>query len=458
MASFTSVSQRGSAADPDYVYYNATIINNTVQTNQLADDPRITFQDTREVPIVKDSSKYDMSVENFTISGGQKSLPVFIPIINPTSPTDITTTSYSVSFGVYNGANYVLATRSIIWVPENGASFTVVPTTAIPNQSQSDYYYCYTYSHWVDLMNTALALAYADVVAQIGAANMGTACPFFEFDATTGLFSINQDANTAFSKSSTPAPQFLGYGNTPGAPFNIFGKSTALASTAGMAYQNGEYSFVGFNSNLEGLITNFDTVYYGYQGQQWTASGDEIVDGVLTAGVPVYFPENVVITIPQTNVPTVYTLPNPFSSSSSSGVQNYIRETQDFISTGSLWSPVASIVLATNQIPVRNEANANPVQIGSSTTGLDQPSSGAFQKVLIEVPINAITADLWRGFIYYEPLVPTFSTMDPTIEGIKNLDVSVFWRNRITNGLVPLRMYNQGTMSFRLCFKKKSAT
>ena len=456
MSSFTSIERKGTAAEPDYVYYNATIINNTVQTNQLADDPVITFQDTREVPVVKDSSKYELSVENFTMSGPQKSLPVFIPIINPTSATDVTTTSYAVSFGAYNGVKYVLSTRSIIWVPENAASFTIVPTTALPNQQQTDYYYCYTYSHWVDLMNTALRTAYNDVKTQMGA-NFGTACPFFEFDATTGLFSINQDANTSFSKASTPAPQFLGYGNTPDAPFNIFGVSTATASTAGQTYQAGEYSFVGMNANLEGLITNFDTAYYGYQGNLWNASGTEIIDGVVTLATPLYFPENVIITIPQTNVPTVYTLPNPFSSSSLAGVQNYIRETQDFISTGSLWSPVASIVLATNQIPVRNEANASPVRIGSSTTGFEQASSGAFQKVLIEVPINAVTADLWRGFIFYEPLTPTFSALDPVVEGIKNLDVSVFWRSRITNGLVPLRMYNQGTMGFRLCFKKKSA-
>jgi hypothetical protein len=75
--------------------------------------------------------------------------------------------------------------------------------------------------------------------------------------------------------------------------------------------------------------------------------------------------------------------------------------------------------------------------------------------VLIEIPINAVTADIWRGFVLYQPLVQTYSSLDPVHDGLTQLDVSVFWRNRLTNSLIPLRLYNEGTLAFRLLFRRK---
>jgi hypothetical protein len=81
--------------------------------------------------------------------------------------------------------------------------------------------------------------------------------------------------------------------------------------------------------------------------------------------------------------------------------------------------------------------------------------SGASQKVLLETPIDAVTADLWRGFILYKPLTPIFSAMDPSEGGLMNIDLRLMWRNRLTNELVPISVYNSGTVSFRLRFVRK---
>jgi hypothetical protein len=120
-----------------------------------------------------------------------------------------------------------------------------------------------------------------------------------------------------------------------------------------------------------------------------------------------------------------------------------------------MWSPVASFVLATTQIPVRNEQMANPIVLGTANIGDQQASSGSFQKVLIETPINALTADIWKGWVLYEPLIPKYSALDPSHDGIQNIDINVYWRNRLTNALIPVRLPNQGSVSFRLLFKKR---
>jgi hypothetical protein len=75
----------------------------------------------------------------------------------------------------------------------------------------------------------------------------------------------------------------------------------------------------------------------------------------------------------------------------------------------------------------------------------------------VEYTIDAITADKWRGFILYEPLVPTFSSLGSSQQEIKSIDFQVYFRNRLTNALVSLAIYNLGSMSVRLLFKKIGA-
>ena len=79
----TNVIRKGnSIADPDYLYYNASIINNSTATTQTADDPVIEYNDTRGSSLMTDSSEYLVSVENFKIDGAGKNLPIFIrPVV-----------------------------------------------------------------------------------------------------------------------------------------------------------------------------------------------------------------------------------------------------------------------------------------------------------------------------------------------------------------------------------------
>jgi len=476
--SFTKSIVTGSNADGDYVYYNATVINNNVRTDLSVDDPSVYFQDTRITPLVRDTSKYVVSVDNFTINGGSKNLPLFIPQIVVGS--DINLTIYSVSFGwkgVGTGtapSQYIQATIPITWVPEDAAGFTVVPTTATPRQLEATtYYYTYTYDHWVILVNNALTTAWRDVgkrAVDLGL-TFGTHCPYFSFNPTTGLFSINQDAQTAWLPFGTPARTASQVSSASSgisdvlAPYIPFGPSTAPG------YGAGEYSYVGWNTNLDLLISNLDTVYFGGtsvpvpgsnsgNSHSFVSATSTIVAPAAVAwdtGSIIFYPENIVNVIPtqDQNGSNVFTLTSPYANPTTAATPVYLSSSQDFISTGSMWSPIASIVLTTNTIPIRFEANANPVNIGSSNQGGATQSSGAAQKVLLETPIDAVTADIWKGFIQYKPLTPIFSALDPNQDGLTNLDVGFFWRNRLTNSLVPIQNVNGGTVSFRLRFVKK---
>ena len=97
----TSISRTGGSSDePDYLYYNVSIINNTA--NDLANgeavkDPPITFNETRDTYLIKNSSDYFFSIVRFSMAGPGLDLPLFIPDIQTgTGQTNVNLTSYSV--------------------------------------------------------------------------------------------------------------------------------------------------------------------------------------------------------------------------------------------------------------------------------------------------------------------------------------------------------------------------
>lgn len=431
--SFSSVYIEGKKAAPDRIYYNGTVINNSLSTTQYQDDPTVAFEDQREIPLVPDSSNYEVSVQNFSLNGCTLTLPLFIPQIADPS-VDVNITIYTATVSVFDGTNYLTVTKPVVWVPENQASFTPVPIPG-PKQIESDYYYAYNYTHVVKLINTALKDAWTTLG---GGVDFGTQCPFMEFDQFTGLFSINQDSNTTLIPYGTPLPQ----------PYNV--TSVTGVSASGGTYTAGEYSFVGMNKSLHNLFNSF-TSYYNSANQLWNSQpGIFLPEVVIDTGLGV--PVGVSLrTEPKTSI---FQLVNPFTGGPIAKAF-FARLPQDFISTGNIWSPISSFVLATTQIPVRNEAASNPITFGTANIGGQTSSSGVFKKVLVETPITAVTADVWKGFVLYEPKTDIYSSLDPSHGGISNINVFLYWRSRLTNSLIPIRVANQGSMSFRLLFKRK---
>lgn len=447
--SFIKIDVEGSKADPDRVYYNATVINNSLVTTQLAADPEVEFEDQRQTVLINDASKYEVSVQSFSLDGCQKNLPLFIPQMASGSNTQ---TIYSVSVAVKYGSTYNITTTPITWVPENQATYIPTPAATTP-QVQSEYYYCYTYSHFITLVNKALNTAWTT-----SKGSGGTQCPFFEYDETTGLFALNQDSNTCM------VPYKASSGSTVGSSLPAPWASAtnySASNPAGVAYVDGEYTFVGINTCLELLLSNFPSIYYG-NGQLWAAQAGKVLPEVVidtglqvdllsgaakSSGTPI---GEMLKSLPKSSI---LQLANPFTGAALAAAF-FVRLKQDYSSTGSIWSPIASIVLGTSSIPVRNEFVANPIVLGSGTNGTI-PSGGAFGKVLLETPIGDLKADDWRTALTYQPQTLTFSSLDRSQEGISNIDLQVYWRNRLTNSLIRLTIPNQASLSFRLLFKKK---
>jgi hypothetical protein len=134
----------------------------------------------------------------------------------------------------------------------------------------------------------------------------------------------------------------------------------------------------------------------------------------------------------------------------------YVVMSQDYGSDSTLWSPVASIVFTTTLLPVANEQQTVPVQYGASnTTARTTPS--AFNPIITDISLGLNNASDWRGFIEYNPTAEyRITAFQNGMNEIRQVDIAVFWKNRLDGQLYPLQMFNLSSVSLKLMFRKKN--
>lgn len=207
---------------------------------------------------------------------------------------------------------------------------------------------------------------------------------------------------------------------------------------------------------MEGLFSNFPNNYYN--------------DGV---GIPFAYPPPTAIVVPDgyanailvyptggsllaLNVITNASLPVP--NTAPAYVGSWFKMTQNFLSTSTLWSPIDSIVFTSAQLPVQNEATAPPNVLGAKNTGVSSATSkSAFTPTITDVALD-LSSDpsAYRKMIYYAPSAEyRMCDFQNSKFDIRNIDVQVFWRNRLDNQLYPVSMFNLSSVSIKIMFRKK---
>jgi hypothetical protein len=342
----------------------------------------------------------------------------------------------------------------------------------------SRYYWVYTYQHFVDLWNATMVDAgqfasaplatstcayqdtynafYTDYIAKGGVAGdfpyatFGAFCnavypPVMKFVADSSKFDIYMDS-AGFGERLTAF--------TP----------TAFGPPSGQATHPVCRLF--FNANMFGLFANYNNTYYN------------LPTGSLFGGVIV--PDGYVNEILATNkafqnisdfrlspytgiAPLGYT---PVSLTGTAITPNMIGRVyyiaqQDYSSTDSLWSPVSSIVFTSTLLPIRTEATGAPVVLGAGNLGFSQATvQSAFQPIITDISLDTSSgnADAYRRFIYYAPSAEyRLSDFSSSKQDVRNIDIQVFWKNRLDNQLYPINMFNLSSVSIKVMFKHKDA-
>ena len=415
---------------PNYVYYNATVINTTSGvTTEGKDqpDPQVRFSETRDVPIIENTDKYDMSIVRFTLDGPNKDLPLFIPAIrtgsfNPGNNVNLTvysiTLSIVMSFRDSLGNTYtsplLIAEQPLIYVPETkDLNFAPIPQPSTCQTGQdisTRYYWVYTYGHWLDLVDNTFAAAKANLQGQINtwwattgspdpAPFMISRAPEMTYNPTNNLFTIYADR--------------YGYGGT-------------ARTSAGSVTQD-ENIKIYFNSNMFGLFSNFQNYYVNLdQGR----TNEIVIYSTLN--------QNILNVVPSVGAP----------------YQVWII-TQDYSSTSTLWSPIESIVFTTSLLPVLNEANADPVRFGQDNLGNNVSSRPAFQPILTDIAVFKNSSSDYRQYIEYIPTAEYRMTSLTNGSPVTSIDIQVWWKNRLDGQLYPVQMFNLSSVTFKILFRKK---
>lgn len=391
--SYTSVLTRDDK-DPTTIYYNASIINNNTIDAGFAFDPVVRFNETRSAPILENTDDYEFSIVRFSIDGANKNLPILIPVIQ-TGPAqnNPNLTVYSVSIDTPAG---VLPAVPLIFIPEETA--TPVPSVPVIQQDiTTNYYFVYTFQTVVKMVNVALQTAHTN-------AGLVNPAPFISYNASTTLF-------------------------------------TLFVPTANYGQGAGD-RHVWFNSNLYGLISNFPAFSAGSDnpnGRDWD------------------------IQVPDPTAPTDFTNGQVFLQGGITNINqfpingnNYWVIQQDYESISTLWSPIESIVFQSIFLPILPEYIGTPVRFGQGSSNIQvSTSQNAFAPIITDISIGTTSPADYRSFIAYNPTAEYRMTSMLQRQVIQNVDIQVFWKNRLDGRLTPLTLFNLSSCSIKIMFRKK---
>lgn len=172
--------------EPDYVYYDMTF-NNYQNTN--VEPSLLEFKETRNSSLINNPNDYNLSIVRFQLD--TPSLPSYIAQIQPNqSNVNLMIHSITITY-MNNGTETNVAPTYLLWIPVHKDVATPPAPNANPNGFQSDsmYYYGYSFLHVCSIMNTAFTTAMNALKAVVAGISSVDA-PFIYFNENTKTFAI----------------------------------------------------------------------------------------------------------------------------------------------------------------------------------------------------------------------------------------------------------------------------
>ena len=373
--------------NPDKIYYDIQISNVLSQTTL---PPAIDFSERRQNAFVACSGDYYFSIVRFQVD--TNTLPVLIPEIQP-NQADVDLTGYSVTLTYLNFE----VQKYLRWSPQN----VFLPPPSAPNQTfnklqdnSTGYYYCYNYTFFCFLVQTALNEAFTDLQALAGAPLATAHAPTFIWNTDTNIAGIY--AETAY------------YDNVP------FG---AVANPVS----------IYFNSPLINLFSSFVAINFGNTNVT-LGKNYLILVGNFNGAQTIYLPTS---EIPANQ----YVATTVFQESS----------------TISSWSPISSIVFSSATLPiVSNQLSAPLIYADGGIVYAQDGNNANFAQIITDFIADD---SKYKPNLIYTPtqlrLVDLYGN-----QPISQVDIQVFWKSKLGQ-FYPLLLNSGGACSIKIMFSKK---
>ena len=498
-------------AEPDYIYYNADIINNNNEDKSgsihpvVLADPQLRFTETRDKALIVNANKYHFSIVRFSMNGANLDLPLFIPSIVSGQVYD----NYALTYGLQSVYSFTFTYQQIwntdvgpveivcntipeymYWVPQNRNSIVAPPPAfgqpiGPANQDLSSrWWWANDFTYVLSLINYGcLQYGWADLQRAFVAAwavaqttyGFTTPCPYATISPTADYPSAD------FVNGVGVPPQITW--NADNSRMTFYGDSDCfgqrktnfvdLGTPGTPAYP--PYCRTFMNNNMYGLFSGFSTIYYNttaipstypistmWQNNPYSALGD-IPGATQELLFTNQFYQNVA---DYRLAPYAGTPPLGFVPTTPYNLQKVYWEIyQDFTCVDTLWSPIASIVFQSTLMPIVKEAITPPTDLGTGNLSQSLAQSNgigvaqsAFSPIITDVAIDQFSgggADAYRHFIYYAPSAEYRLSDTSGSQDIRSIDISVFWKARLTGQVYPIQMFNLSSVNIKVMFRKK---
>jgi hypothetical protein len=381
----------------EYIYYNA-LINNIDSNSSIHHEPPLTFNEQRDGPLITNCQDYDMSIANFKVD--LKTLPTFIPTIKYADDDSLVTTRNKTIYSITLAYDGYASTAHVFYQPQDKTNGTTPPMFKQGFADyRSGYYNLYNYEFFFVMVNEAIKEAFNGLQQTLlhynKTKNLGKDMPYFIFDKDTGLIYLNAPEETFNDDTLDEVSIYL---NRP--LYRLFNSLPFSHEKVTLIKIDGNVTMSGFKINM----SNFG------------------------------------------NVNESLLLPPQSDGSIASVKVDYLTVYQDY-STLDTWSPVESIVISSNTIPVRssNTSANHSFENGSETV------NGSSN--IVELELSDFKSGTPIPGVIYEPSYPRWLNMRNQSE-LTNINLEMYYRSKLDGSLIPIHINSGGTFSLKLVFRK----
>jgi hypothetical protein len=419
--------------EPSHVYYNITI------PGVVGREIKGEYLENRATSIVNKAKDYECSIIRWSVP--TLNIPIMVwPTLSANSHSPL----YQVAMTYGNFASV----HDVVYEPDNALEIPSLPITS----ENSAYYYVYSYSSILNMINTTFAKAYAELK------NLTTlpvtTPPYFTYDDTSSNSPIKLHAEAGYLCPTTGQPD-------PDTVPLIYVNNSLFNLLAGLPH---------YNFDTEASPTNFSNVFLvknNYTNEvkniqttiniviTATSTAISPQDGLATfssningkaisgEGIP---PGTMIAYINSTNA----TLSNAATQSGTitaiinTGLSGYDIDSE--WNNLYLWYSFKTIIFTTSLIPIFSE------QIGAVNTA---SSVSNYKQILsdFEPNIGNNPQDLRQTLIYN----PTAEYRMVSLQGdapVRSVDIQVYWQDHFFNSY-PIFISPGDAINIKMLFRKK---
>jgi hypothetical protein len=349
--------------DPSNVYYDLTYNN----YQSLTEEPKqLTFNETRNSPLIQNPNNYNLSIIRFQLD--TISLPSYIASIQP-NQSNINLMIHGVNLSYWNGTTETtISITYLIWKPvHREVSLPPAPSSNSNGfQSDSAYYYGYSFLHVCEIINTAF---------------------------TTALTALKTAIGGGGGAISTATAPFI-YFDHDNKKFHLVGDSAFYNSNAGTHIR------IYFNRPLYGLFSSF-----GAYRNSINNPNQNIYQIRLTGEKGTNLVQN---------------------TNWGSGI-TFIDYPQEY-PTLSNFNPVSSLVFTTSQLPIVPNSISAPLIFNNNQLVSDANQNSLTNQIITDMANNDDFS--YKPNLLYNPSAEYRRISMTSNRPIYNIDIQVFWRDK----------------------------